>query len=81
MEKILVIEDSAQIRDLFIASLESEGFYTIGAENGLVAGADDYLTKPCTVEQLLRASPHGQAPLGHRRPTGKTICPQALVRC
>ena len=114
MEKILVIEDSAQIRDLFIASLETEGFYTISAENGFVGvqraqeqlpdlvicdiimpeldgytvlttlrqnpvtaiipfifltakhslaefrqamelGADDYLTKPSTAEQLLGA--------------------------
>lgn len=114
MKKILMIEDSAQTRDLFLKSLEAEGFYTIGAENGLVGvqraidqlpdvvicdigmpqldgygvlsrlrqdrssaiipfifvtgkvtqadirlgmelGADDYLTKPCTVEQLLRS--------------------------
>ncbi|MBD0346685.1 MAG: response regulator, partial [Coleofasciculus sp. Co-bin14] len=114
MEKILVIEDSADNRDLFIESLEAEGFYAVGAENGLVGlqraqdglpdlvicdimmpqldgygvlsrlrqdpataiipfifltakvtkaeirqgmemGADDYLTKPCTVEELLGA--------------------------
>ena len=114
MKKILMIEDEAQTRNLFLESLEAEGFYTIGAENGLVGvqraqdelpdlvicdigmpqldgygvlsrlrqdpssaiipfiflsgkvtqadirlgmelGADDYLTKPCTVEQLLRA--------------------------
>ena len=114
MEKILMIENSAQTRDLFIESLEAEGFYTIGAENGLVGvqraidelpdlvicdivmpqldgygvlsrlrtdpvtaiipfifltakvtkaeirigmelGADDYLTKPCTVEEVLGA--------------------------
>lgn len=114
MEKILVIEDSAQNRDLFIEALEAEGFHTIGAENGLVGvqraqdglpdlvicdimmpqldgygvlstlrqdpvtaiipfifltakgtkaeirqgmemGADDYLTKPCTVKELLGA--------------------------
>ncbi len=114
MEKILVIEDEPQIRDLFIESLEAEGFYTIGAENGIVGvqraidelpdlvicdimmpqldgygvlsrlrqdpataiipfifltakvtkteirqgmelGADDYLTKPCTIEELLKA--------------------------
>ena len=109
-----MIENSAQTRDLFIESLEDEGFYTIGAENGLVGvqraidelpdlvicdivmpqldgygvlsrlrtdpvtaiipfifltakvtkaeirigmelGADDYLTKPCTVEEVLGA--------------------------
>lgn len=34
MKKILVIEDSAQTRKLFLQSLKAEGFYTIGAENG-----------------------------------------------
>ena len=114
MKKILVIEDRAQTRNLFLECLKAEGFYTISAENGLIGvqqaqehlpdliicdimmplldgydvlttlrqdidtttipfifvtakvnrtdfrkgmelGADDYLTKPCTVEELLRA--------------------------
>lgn len=114
MKKILVIEDEAQTRDIFLECLNAEGFEAIGAENGLVGlqlaqkqlpdlvicdivmpepdgygvlaqlhqnsitatipfifltaktaeverrcglelGADDYLTKPCTVEDLLRA--------------------------
>lgn len=114
MKKILVIEDQALNRDLFVKCLEAEGFYTVAAENGLVGvqqakehlpnliicditmpvldgygvlttlrqdtdtatipfifvtakvnradfrkgmdlGADDYLTKPCTVDELLRA--------------------------
>lgn len=114
MKKILVIEDEARTRNLFLECLEAEGFYTIGAENGLIGvqlaqeelpdlvicdvvmpqldgygvlttlrqdpftamiplifltakatrtelrkgmdlGADDYLTKPCTIEELLRA--------------------------
>ncbi len=36
MKKILVIEDSAQTREIFLECLKAEGFYTIGAENGLV---------------------------------------------
>ncbi|WP_414543851.1 response regulator [Nostoc sp. CCY0012] len=111
---ILVIEDDAVTRNLFLNGLETEGFVTIGAENGLVGiqkaqtylpdlvvcdigmpdmdgygvldtmrqdprtavipfifltgsdqmadvrrgmelGADDYLTKPSTVEELLKA--------------------------
>ena len=36
MKKILVIEDEARTRNLFVKCLEAEGFYTIGAENGLV---------------------------------------------
>ncbi|MBW4559520.1 MAG: response regulator [Trichormus sp. ATA11-4-KO1] len=111
---ILVIEDDAVTRNLFLDGLEAEGFDTIGAENGLVGiqkaqmhlpdlvvcdifmpdmdgysvlntmrqdpltaiipfifltgsdnkahvrkgmelGADDYITKPSTVEELLRA--------------------------
>ena len=114
MKKILVIEDSTATRNLFLNWLKAEGFYTIGAENGLVGvqraqeqlpdlvicdimmpkldgygvlttlrqasvtaiipfifvtakvnradlrkgmdlGADDYLTKPFTVEELLVA--------------------------
>jgi len=114
MKKLLVIEDSKQTRNLFLECLETEGFYTIGAENGRVGvqqaiaqlpdlvisdimmpevdgygvlttlrqnpvtamipfifltargakdeirfgmdlGADDYLTKPTTVEELLGA--------------------------
>ena len=114
MKKILVIEDEAQTRDMFLECLEAEGFDAIGAENGLVGvqraidqlpdlvicdimmpeldgyrvlaqlrrnpvtaiipfifitartesafrrlgmdlGATDYLTKPCTAEDLLRA--------------------------
>ncbi len=114
MKKILVIEDEAQSRDIYLESLEEEGFDVIGAENGRVGvqraqeqlpdlvlcdimmpeldgygvlttlrknpgtstipvifvtaktteaerrygmelGADDYLTKPCTAEDLLRA--------------------------
>lgn len=112
MKKILVIEDEARTRNLFLNCLETEGFYTIGAEDGVIGvqqareqmpdvvicdikmpkldgygvldtlrqdsitamipfifltaktskaelrqgmelGADDYLTKPCTVEELL----------------------------
>lgn len=36
MKKILVIEDSAPTRKLFLQSLKAEGFHTISAENGLV---------------------------------------------
>ncbi len=113
-KKILVIEDDATTRNLFLDGLQAEGFETISAENGLIGiqkaqehlpdlvlcdimmpdmdgygvlstlredpvtaiipfifltgsntpenfrkgmelGADDYLTKPSTVEQLLRA--------------------------
>lgn len=36
MKKILVIEDEAQTRDLFLECLKAEGFYIIGAENGRV---------------------------------------------
>ncbi|MBD2530119.1 response regulator [Nostoc flagelliforme FACHB-838] len=114
MIKILVIEDEPESRDIFLDSLEAEGFEAIAAENGLVGiqqaqehlpdlvlcdimmpeldgygvlhtlrqnpltatipfiflsakstktevrqgmnlGADDYLTKPSTVEELLEA--------------------------
>ncbi len=114
MKKILVIEDRAETRNLFLECLKAQGFYTIGAENGLIGvqqvqeelpdliicdimmpqldgygvlttlrqdpitatipfifvtakvaradfrkgmelGADDYLTKPCTVDKLLKA--------------------------
>jgi len=114
MKKILVIEDEAQSRNIYLESLEEEGFDAIGAENGRVGvqraqeqlpdlvlcdimmpeldgygvlstlrqdpltamipfifltakatkaelrqgmelGADDYLTKPSTVEELLKA--------------------------
>ncbi|MDF5732246.1 MAG: response regulator [Rhizonema sp. PD38] len=114
MAKVLVIEDKAETRDIFLDSLEAEGFEAIGAENGFVGvqkalenlpdlvlcdiimpeldgygvlatlrqnpmtamipfifltakatkaelrqgmdlGADDYLTKPSTVEELLAA--------------------------
>jgi len=34
MKKILVIEDRAPTRNLFLAGLKAEGFYAIGAENG-----------------------------------------------
>ncbi|AFZ56235.1 response regulator [Anabaena cylindrica FACHB-243] len=113
-KKILVIEDDATTRNLFLDGLEAEGFVTIGAENGLVGiqqaeenlpdlvicdlimphidgygvltklrqnhftaiipfifltasnskismrkamelGADDYLSKPSTVDELLKA--------------------------
>ncbi|WP_427157760.1 response regulator transcription factor [Aliinostoc sp. HNIBRCY26] len=112
--KILVIEDETDTRNLFLTILESEGFETIGAENGaegikqaqkhlpdliicdiimpdmdgydvlnnlrqdpvtviipfifltgsddkaairkgMELGADDYITKPSTIEELLRA--------------------------
>lgn len=36
MKKILVIEDRAETRNLFLDWLETEGFYAIGAKNGLV---------------------------------------------
>ncbi|MEH2072566.1 MAG: response regulator [Nostoc sp.] len=114
MAKILVIKDEAESRDIFIDSLEAEGFEAIAAENGVVGvqkaqeclpdlvicdilipkldgygvlrtlrqnlataiipfifltaqatqaevrqgmnlGADDYLTKPFTVEEVLKA--------------------------
>ncbi len=114
MKKILVIEDCAETRNLLLKCLEAQGFYTIGALNGLMGvervievlpdliicdilipeldgygvlravrtdprsmitpfifltglwsradfrkametGADDYLTKPFTVEELLAA--------------------------
>ncbi|MBH8552326.1 response regulator [Nostocaceae cyanobacterium CENA357] len=114
MKNILVIEDETKIRNLFLNCLKSEGFCTIGAENGIIGiqrarecspdlvlcdismpeldgygvlntlrqdpvtavipfifltvtltkselrkgmnlGADDYLTKPCSVEELLGA--------------------------
>ncbi len=114
MKKILVIEDWAETRNFFVECLKAEGFYAIGAKNGLIGvqraqehlpdlitcdimmpqldgygvlttlrtdpitamipfiflsakatkaelrfgmdlGADDYLTKPCTVEELLGA--------------------------
>ncbi|MDZ8110708.1 MAG: response regulator [Nostoc sp. DedQUE12a] len=114
MTKVLVIEDEAQTRNMFLDSLEIEGFEAIGAENGVIGvqkalenlpdlvlcdimmpeldgygvlatlrqhsltamipfifltakstkaelrqgmdlGADDYLTKPSTVEELLGA--------------------------
>jgi YesN/AraC family two-component response regulator len=113
-KKILIIEDDATTRNLFLDGLQAEGFDTIGAHNGAIgiqqaqehspdliicdimmpdmngyavltalrqepitaiipfifltgsntpedvrkgmeSGADDYLTKPSTVEQLLRA--------------------------
>ena len=113
MKKILVIEDEAQSREMFLECLEAEGFDTLCAENGRVGvqraqshlpdlvicdivmpeidgygvlttlrqdpvtamipfifltakatktelrqgmdlGADDYLTKPSTVEELSR---------------------------
>lgn len=114
MTKILVIEDEAESREMFLECLEAEGFNAIGAQNGVVGvqrvqkhlpdlvicdivmpeldgygvlttlrqnpvtaiipfifltakatkaelrhcmklGADDYLTKPTTVEELLTA--------------------------
>lgn len=113
-KKILIIEDEAETRDIFLRCLAFENFTAIGAENGtagiamasqhcpdlvvcdimmpdidgfgvlvalrsqqstrtipfifltakvtmedlrrgMVQGADDYLTKPCTVEQFLNA--------------------------
>ncbi len=114
MNKILVIENRALIRNLFLKKLKAKGFYAIGAKNGIVGiqkaqeelpdliiseinmpqldgydvltmlrqqsstvhipfifvtnnvsranirkamelGADDYLTKPCTLNALLNA--------------------------
>ena len=114
MKKMLVIEDNTTTLDIFLKSLATEGFYAIGAKNGLIGiqqaqeqlpdlvicdvmmpeldgygvlttlrqdpvtaiipfifvtarvtkaelrqgmelGADDYLTKPCTLDELLRA--------------------------
>jgi YesN/AraC family two-component response regulator len=113
-KKILVIEDDADTRDIFLMGLEAEGFETMGAQNGSVGiqqaqayrpdlvicdilmpdmdgysvlttlrqnpltaiipfifltgsdtkadfrrgmelGADDYITKPSTLEEMLRA--------------------------
>jgi hypothetical protein len=36
VKKSLVIEDRAETRNLFLESIEAEGFYNIAAENGLV---------------------------------------------
>ena len=114
MNKILVIENRALIRNLFLKKLKAKGFYAIGAKNGIIGikkaqeelpdlilseinmpqlngydvlttlrqesstvhipfifvtnkisradirkgmelGADDYLTKPCTLNGLLKA--------------------------
>ncbi len=114
MKTILIIEDEAQTRSIFLKCLEFEGFHAVGASNGTAGislareqtpnlvvcdimmpdmdgysvlsalrkvpqtaliplifltakvtmadlrrgmelGADDYLTKPCTVEQFLAA--------------------------
>ena len=114
MKKILVIENTASTRNLFLEGIKTKGFYTMGAENGLIGvhlahkelpdliiseimipklngydvltklrqnpptatiplifvtvkttrtdirkgmemGADDYLTKPCTIQELLGA--------------------------
>jgi DNA-binding response OmpR family regulator len=114
MNKILIIEDEPETRDMFLEALKEEGFEVIGAENGRVGiqktqeylpdvvicdvampelngnqvltilrqnsitaaipfifltatidelqryqaiqlGANDYLTKPCTIEKLLEA--------------------------
>lgn len=114
MNKILVIENRALIRNLFLEKLKDKGFYSIGAKNGVIGiqraqeelpdliiseidmpqldgydvlatlrqqsstvhipfifvtnsisranirkamelGADDYLTKPCTLNALLNA--------------------------
>jgi DNA-binding response OmpR family regulator len=114
MNKILIIEDEPETRNMFLEALREEGFEVIGAENGRVGiqktqeylpdvvicdvampelngnqvlitlrqnsvtatipfifltattdesqryqaiqlGANDYLTKPCTIEKLLEA--------------------------
>ncbi len=114
MKKILVIENRASTRNLFLEGLKAKGFYSVGAENGQIGvrraqlelpdlivsettmpeldgydvlralrqnpataiiplifvttqvswadirkgmelGADDYLAKPCTVDELLKA--------------------------
>ena len=34
MKKILIIEEEAQTRNIFLESLEAEGFDAIGVENG-----------------------------------------------
>lgn len=112
-KKILVIEENQPTRNLFLECLKGKGFYTVGAENGIVAlqrvkelpdlivseigipmldgygvlaklrqdpitsvipfifvtsktsrtdfrkamelGADDFLTKPCTLKELMAA--------------------------
>ncbi|MCU0537088.1 MAG: response regulator [Hydrococcus sp. Prado102] len=36
MKKILVIENEAQIREMFLESLEAEGFRAFSAQNGLI---------------------------------------------
>ncbi|GAB1542205.1 hypothetical protein NUACC21_48790 [Scytonema sp. NUACC21] len=114
MKKILVIENKAETRKLFLSCLKAEGFHAMSAENGTIGvqraqqelpdliiseimvpkldgfgvltklrqnpatatiplifvtmkvsrsdirkgmelGADDYITKPCTVDELLKA--------------------------
>ncbi|MUH00673.1 helix-turn-helix domain-containing protein [Scytonema sp. UIC 10036] len=114
VKKILVIENKAETRKLFLSCLKAEGFHAISAENGAIAvqraqqelpdliisevlvpkldgfrvlmalrqnpataiipfifvtakvsrtdirkgmelGADDYITKPCTLDELLKA--------------------------
>ncbi|GAB1542716.1 hypothetical protein NUACC21_53900 [Scytonema sp. NUACC21] len=113
VHKILVIEDTASTRNLFVEGISSQGFYTLGAENGIKGvymaqqelpdliisdivmpkldgygvlrvlrrnpataiipfifvsakatradirkgmemGADDYVTKPCSIDELVR---------------------------
>ncbi|MGF1570448.1 MAG: response regulator [Nodosilinea sp.] len=139
MKKILVIEDEAQTRQIFLKCLEFEGFGAFGASNGnsgvtlaqkhqpdlvvcdimmpdmdgysvlsalrkqrqttriplifltakvtmadlrrgMEMGADDYLTKPCTIEQFLAAINsrlHRQAQLAELCGT-ETLTPEPL---
>ena len=56
MSKILIIEDEAQLARFVELELIHEGNTVDKAENGrsgLDAGADDYITKPFAIEELL----------------------------